>query len=117
MADRLERLFQKHYRDYTGLEEENAILRRQLAEMEARRSGRHRETDEENSRLKKLWDCRDQQPQSDQRSAAGHGETPARRHQLDLVTNRINKGTSSGFLEVRALRHGADTSSVGGTGP
>ncbi len=88
--------FQKHYRDYTGLEEENAILRRQLAEMEAE-IRQAREDSEENSRLKKLLGLQDRRPDltSDLQQAM------VTEHAVTNWTSSltINKGTSSG-LEV-----------------
>ena len=87
---------QKYYQDTTALQEENAALRRQLAEMEAE-IRQAREDSAENARLKKLLGLQDQRPDltSDLEAATITEHT---------VTNwtsslTINKGTSSG-LEV-----------------
>ena len=85
---------QNYYRDTTALEEENAALRRQLAEMEAE-IRQARNDREENERLRKLLDLREQRRDltSDLESATVTEHT---------VTNwtsslTLNKGTQHGI--------------------
>lgn len=85
---------QKYYQDTTALEEENAALRRRLAEMEAE-VRQAREDSAENARLKKLLGLQDQRPDltSDLETATITEHT---------VTNwtsslTINKGTNNGL--------------------
>ena len=84
---------QNYYRDTTALEEENAALRRQLAEMEAE-IRQARNDREENARLRELLDLREQRRDltSDLESATVTEHT---------VTNwtsslTLNKGTQHG---------------------
>ena len=88
--------FQKHYQDTTALEEENAALRRKIAEMEAE-IRQAREDSAENSRLKELLGLQDRRPDLT-------GDLQQAMVTEHAVTNwtsslTINKGTSSG-LEV-----------------
>jgi len=53
--------FQKHYLDYTDLEEENAQLKQRIASMEAE-IRQAREDSSENERLKKLLDLHEERP-------------------------------------------------------
>ena len=88
--------FQKHYQDTTALEEENAALRRKIAEMEAE-IRQAREDSAENGRLKELLGLQDRRPDLT-------GDLQQAMVTEHAVTNwtsslTINKGTSSG-LEV-----------------
>ena len=88
--------FQKHYQDTTALEEENAALRRKIAEMEAE-IRQAREDSAENGRLKELLGLQDRRPDLT-------GDLQQAMVTEHAVTNwtsslTIDKGTSSG-LEV-----------------
>ena len=88
--------FQKHYQDTTALEEENAALRRKIAEMEAE-IRQAREDSAENGRLKELLGLQDRRPDLT-------GDLQQAMVTEHAVTNwtsslTINKCTSSG-LEV-----------------
>lgn len=87
---------QNYYRDVTALEEENAALRRQIAEMETE-IRQAREDSAENERLKKLLGLQSQRPDltQDLETATITEHTTTNW----LATLTINKGTSSG-LEV-----------------
>jgi len=87
---------QKYYQDTTALEEENAALRRKLAELEAE-IRQAREDSEENARLKELLGLQEVRPDltSDLETATVTEHTVTNW----TATLTISKGTSSG-LEV-----------------
>ena len=85
---------QNYYRDTTALEEENAVLRRKIAEMEAE-IRQAREDSAENSRLKELLGLQDRRPDLT-------GDLQQAMVTEHAVTNwtsslTIDKGTSSGL--------------------
>lgn len=87
---------QRYYRDTTALEEENAALRKQLAEMEAE-IRQAREDSEENRRLRELLGLQDDRPDlTEDLEPAAITEHAVTNWTASLT---LNKGTNSG-LEV-----------------
>jgi rod shape-determining protein MreC len=84
---------QNYYRDTTALQEENATLRRQIAEMEAE-IRQAREDSAENTRLKKLLSLQEDRPDlTEDLEAATVTEHSVTNWTASLT---VNKGTSSG---------------------